>query len=406
MTLRILIECGAAETRAALAEDGLFTQFHFGPARGDENLAAEPSSGDIVAGRVQSVSKSLNAAFVDIGAKRAAFLALKKDEKRPIEGARAVFIVRRPAIGEKGAVISAGWRSEVAPEAIAAFEKEAAAGRVGPLGPAADALVAGFVAIATGKSLGDIAVIANDPEARRLLSGYGARSIEICDQPFGVRKVDALIEESLATDVELPGGARMRFHETDAGVMIDIDASSSADGAGARLNDKTNAAAAARLMTELTRRGLGGRIVVDFLPPSDAAAQAALAGVIKAGLSRISGARFGALRKDGLADFTLPRRRLSLLEFASEPARDSLLRDGRRFTLDWAAKAAIRRLERTLIRAPSSSPRLIVGAEIAAYLERERPQWRERLTQRFGARFDIAAGGVGRGFDLVEETRL
>ncbi|MEZ5922647.1 MAG: hypothetical protein R3C60_15040 [Parvularculaceae bacterium] len=60
MTRRLLIESGAAETRAAFLAGDEPTHFWFGPARGDESLPHPPASGDLFAGRIRSVTKSLN----------------------------------------------------------------------------------------------------------------------------------------------------------------------------------------------------------------------------------------------------------------------------------------------------------------------------------------------------------
>ncbi|MEZ5922648.1 MAG: ribonuclease E/G [Parvularculaceae bacterium] len=172
----------------------------------------------------------------------------------------------------------------------------------------------------------------------------------------------------------------------------------------ASVNDQTNEAAARRILLEIGRRQLGGRVIIDFLPASNAAARAKLADTLKAGLKSIPKSRFGRLNADGLCDLTLPRTSLSLLEQATEPAGAGWPAKGRRFTRDWSAKAAIRTLEGALGARPSSRPRLIVGPEIADYLEGERPQWAERLKQKFGARFSIerSASMEPRDHDLAE----
>lgn len=401
VTRMILIDCGAAETRAAFVENGVATHFWFGPARGDESLPAAPAAGDIYAGRVASLAKSLNAAFVDIGAGRAAFLPLGKQEKSPVEGARAVFIVRRPPIGDKGAVISADWRDGLSPAAVANIENRARDGFIGALGESADAAIAALNLRGPDFRSDDVAVIVNDPYAKRLIEDYGVPSVALSERPFAEFEVEAIIEESLAPEISLTGGARLIIQETAAGAMIDVDTATASG--GARLNDNTNIAGLDHLLVELSRRRLGGRIIVDFLPPSGAPARGALAKRLEAGLKSFSKARVGDLRKDGLADFTLPRRQRSLLDEASEPAGEGMLRRGRRLTLDWSAKAAIRSLEDALRAGASLKPRLLAGNEIAAYLRDERAQWPARLAAKFGARFEIAEGeGMGaRAYEIA-----
>ena len=125
------------------------------------------------------------------------------------------------------------------------------------------------------------------------------------------------------------------------------------------------------------------------MPPTGATARNALVDSLKAGLDEIAGARFGRIAPDGLCDFTLPRTRLSLLEQATAPAGDGWPVSGRCFTIDWSAKSAVRTLERALRRRPSLRPRLFAPAGVLRYLERDRPQWRARLAEKYGARFDI-----------------
>ena len=400
MTARVLIECGAAETRAAYVEGDEIRTLWFGPAMGDENLPQPPAAGDIFAGRVKSVSKPLNAAFVDIGPATDGFLPLRKNEKPPVEGAQIIVIVRRPPIGEKGAVLSLDWRRNGADAGL--IEAHARKISVGALGNSAPSPVAAFNFCRP--DAGDaVAAIVNDASAKRSLEDYQESPVEFSQNVFDEYSVDEVIEEALSGRVLLPGGARLNFHEAAAGVMIDVDTFSAGEGASSRLNDKTNAAAATRVLSELHRRAIGGRVIIDFLPPSTATARAALAESLRAGLRVFKGARFGKIAPDGLADFTLPKRAMSLLERATQEAGAGWPVTGRRFTLDWSAKAAIRMLERDLRSHPSARPTLLVGAEIAAYLDKDRPQWISRLQEKFGARFEIRedAARNSRSHDLV-----
>ncbi len=113
MTAEILIEAGAAEIRIATLVDGKLQALSF-----ERNFGASPI-GDIVLGRVQHVSASTQAAFVDIGAARAGFLALcearylsKKDDPQITdcvrEGDAVLVQVTKDAIGEKGPRLTAG----------------------------------------------------------------------------------------------------------------------------------------------------------------------------------------------------------------------------------------------------------------------------------------------------------
>src|SRR3954463_14604120 len=77
---QIVINVDVGETRVALIENGIVTELHI-ERRGEKNVV-----GDVYLGKVTRVLPGMNAAFVDIGLERAAFLhvddALSNDEFR------------------------------------------------------------------------------------------------------------------------------------------------------------------------------------------------------------------------------------------------------------------------------------------------------------------------------------
>src|SRR6218665_1600239 len=108
MASEILINAGAGETRVALVEDGVLQGLVIAPV-----AAQGPRVGDIILGRVTRVMAALHAAFVDIGAARDGFLALR-DAPVLQEGLALPVQVTRLAIGEKGAKLTA--RCKLPPE--------------------------------------------------------------------------------------------------------------------------------------------------------------------------------------------------------------------------------------------------------------------------------------------------
>lgn len=396
MTRRLIIQCGGADTRAALVLGEEIVGFWFGPARGDEDLPRPPQAGEVYSGRVRTVSKPLNAAFVDIGAAREALLPLKPGAAAPQEGASVVALVRRPPTAGKGAVLSVDL-DDAASEALA----RVAGDRAPPfrVGATADpATEAWRWASAQGAALDSVLV--NEPSAASALAQNGAAAV-IDPSAFESAGADEALDGAFERDVALAGGARMIVDETEALVAVDIDAAHATSGAEAgKLNNRVNHAAAGRLFRELARRGAGGRIVVDFLPPSDGAARRRLSDALKAAASGVFPGRFGRLSEDGLFDLTAPRRRLSLLEEATEPCAAGAVRQGRRFTLDWRAKAAVRALEARLEKARSQRLTLYLSMDLHHYLLSVRPQWFERVRARYGARFEA------RRDDTFEERRF
>ena len=65
---QIIINVDVGETRVALIEDGIVTELHI------ERKGERSNVGDVYLGRVTRVLPGMNAAFVDIGLERAAFL--------------------------------------------------------------------------------------------------------------------------------------------------------------------------------------------------------------------------------------------------------------------------------------------------------------------------------------------
>jgi Ribonuclease G/E len=393
MIRRVVLDCGVAETRAVRLEGDDIVEFWFGPAPGDESLKRAPEAGDIFCGRVARTSTGLHGAFIDIGADRDAFLALAEGAAAPVEGERLLVAVRRPPLGRKGALVSRAWGEGLSPEQRAAIEARAAHAR-GLMNPTSAAMLA----------LRALHVCELDRVEAASLEAAAALPPDatLRDDPDFAETINDARDRALERTVALPGGARLTVDETEGGAVVDVDAGAAAEGHPSA-GDLVNAAAANVVFLELSRRAIGGRILVDFIAPKGKQARLTL-------LRRLAEAprggyeyRLGVLSADGLLDLTAPRRRRSLLEQASEPdgARP---RPGRRFTLDWQAKAAIRALESKLRRLPKARPTLLAGRELADYLAVERPQWRDRLLQRHGGRFAIEARDhLGRrDFDLVE----
>ncbi len=403
---RVLIECGVAETRSAFLLGDETIRFWFNPARGDEALPRPPQTGDIYLGRVRSVSKSLGGAFVDLGGDRDGFLPVGGSGQLPAEGAALIVRVRRPVSGAKGAVLSVDWKAGLKKEGVAFHEAQAAqASAPAPLGDWVDPAIHAFVFAAPDAAVEAAEeIVVNDVAAAKLVQDYAVNQVSIEDNPFETYGATEALERSLERVIRLSGGARLAFDEAEAMTVVDIDSGGAADGASGRLNDKVNIAAAKALPAEFSRRGVGGRIVVDFLPPSGAEARKKLTEILIQASRGVFEMRLGKLSADGVYDMTAPRTQLSLLERATEQAGDGWPVPGRRFTLDWAAKSAIGALEGALATRPSARPRLIVGASIEAYLRTKRPQWAGRLAARYGARFTIAPDDKleERSFDLAE----
>jgi Ribonuclease G/E len=393
MTRALLIACGAAETTGAVVDGGEIVHFVFAPARGDESLPRAAEAGDIVLGRIKTVAPALGGAFVDIGAGADAFLPAARGSAPPIEGELEIFGVRRPALAGKGAVLDRDWRRDFSSLRAAVLKAE---GAPRLLSPSFDAAV---LVARRAKDWVSAAVVIDRPEGLRALAAGGVDAR--CDErAVHEKEFDEALSAALEPIVPLGGGARLTIEETAGGAVVDVDSGGAANAARAP-NDAVNERAARVLFRELSRRRIGGRAIVDFLPPSSPAARRRLLDLLETLDAGTYERRPGKLAPDGLFDMTVPRRDLSLMERASEPAGGDFLRPGRRMTLDWAAKRAIAALEARLRRNPRARLSLDAGSELVGYLE-ERPQWFARLADRYGARMTMAAAGASRSFDVRE----
>lgn len=393
MTRVLLISCGAAETMGAIVDGDEILRFFFAPARGDELLPRRLEAGDLVLGRIKTMAPALSGAFIDIGAGVDAFISLPATAKAPPEGALDLFRVRRPELGGKGAVLDPDWRRGLSTRRLAQMN---AVGAPRLLSQDFDPV---FQIALRATAFAPAEIVVDQAEAVRALAPEGIAAT--CDPSrIDVGGLEEAIAAALEPVVALAGGARMMIEETAGGCVVDVDSGAAADDAR-KPNNKVNDVAARRLFLELLRRSIGGRIIVDFLPPSGPPARARLSKAVAEGGS-IFECRVGKLAPDGLLDLTAPRRDFSLLERASEPAGDNFIRRGRRLTLDWAARRAIASLEMRLQRHSRLRLRLEAGAELFRFLN-ARPQWMARLAERHGARVTLAmTERPERSFDVVE----
>ncbi len=387
----LIIECGVAETRAALIEDDRVRRFWFGPARGDEADDGSARAGRRFAGRITAIDKSLDAAFVDIGDPLNAYLPIKKAYRQNIaQGALVAVSIKSPPRQDKGAVV----------KFIAASVDATKPGRLAPID---DAAVEAARAIGAGAG----SMIVDDGRACAALNAAGFDAdIRYEEHPvclFETFGADAALDAAFDRVAAIPGGGRLVIDEAQALTAIDVDTGGLAASSPTRLREKIAIAAAFEAARQVCLRNIGGHVVIDFPSLTTKASRDRFRDKLRMAIGAIAGAGAASFSKSGLFSFTAPHHAQSLLERFTEPAPADPA-PGRRFTLDWQARSALRRLEKRLRAAPRAKMRLVVGASLGAYLNR-RPVWRDRLQDRYGARFEIAtdADMEERGFDLSEQ---
>jgi len=99
MVRDLLINAIPGETRAALIEDGKLSEFRV------LRRGMGPHQGDVLLGRIEKIMPNLSAAFVDIGAPRSGFLALRAGAKYS-EGEAVLVQVTKEEVADKGPVVS------------------------------------------------------------------------------------------------------------------------------------------------------------------------------------------------------------------------------------------------------------------------------------------------------------
>ena len=388
----VIIECGVAATRAALIENGAVARFWFGPARGDERRDQAPMAGRRFAGRVRTVDRALNAAFIDIGDGLDAYLSVNgKNEAHLVDGALVNVTVKASPRQDKGALLK--WSGAPLPPDCDA---------PGRLPPFDDAALEAARAIGEGADH----VIIDDGAARAALAAalperevrHESHSVAL----FEAHGAEAALEEAFSRAVLLRGGGRIIIDEAEALTAIDVDTGALKAASPVRLREKVAFAAAGEIMRQLRLRDIGGHVAADFPAIGAPGPRARFADHLKAALASLPGAGASGFSKSGLFSFTLPHRAQSLMERFTEPAPADPIA-GRRFTLDWRTKSALRALEHRLRAAPSAQCRLEVSVDLGDYLD-QNPVWTARLAERYGARFEVTpdAGLEERSYDLSE----
>ncbi|MEO1014290.1 MAG: hypothetical protein AAFX08_03795 [Pseudomonadota bacterium] len=395
----MLIDEGAAETRAVRVVDGVVRGFWFGPTPDDPFGEAPLDVGDILKGRVADIAPALGGAFIDLGADGRGFLAAKRALGKLIEGAVIVVRVRRAADGRKGAELDGDWKAGLS-SAVRSQIEGAVEGAIGPgrLGPFVSPAARVF-GVWPAADL-DFVTCSDPDTGREIQAALGGSSLEVetNSDAAWTDETESLLETSLRRSLRA-GEAVFTFDEGEAGTLVDIDRAADAKTARGRGEGAFLNAAAAFLSAELDRRAIGGVVGVDFPAPTNAGARQELARAVRR-LGRVE-----EVGRDGFVRLTRPRRMRSLLERATElsPTAPDEARAARRFTLDWRAKAAMRALETRARARASARFALRAPAQILSYIA-ERPHWMTRLTARHGARFELGEPREqgGAGHDVVE----
>jgi Ribonuclease G/E len=338
---RAYLDIGVGETRGLVTLDGRPERLLV--AR-DGDLAVQALGAEVV-GRVRKLERQLALAFVDLGAGPEGVLNLRPDMARLTEGQAVAVEIRAEARGDKGAQLRLIGEAEGAPR----------------LRAPAPAIEAELTEIAPRHPL-----------------KTGAEACAACD---------AAEAEALETVFPLPGGGTIAIERTRALTAVDVDLGDRPGGEAKRAARAANLAALAAAARVLRLKGEGGLVVFDLAgrghdgPAMLTAARAAFAAD--------GGVAFGPISRFGTLELTIPRRRRSLAERLADAAGAL------------TAETLALRLIRALGHAAEIDPGARLAARAAPDVAAAAAPYLKRLTDRFGARLDLAAD-AGRARDAFE----
>lgn len=430
----ILYSRSPGESRFALMTGGVPVEFVID--RGGARV------GDCVLGRVLSVNRGLDAAFVDIGDPVPGFLPSPGPAHG--EGAAVLLQVTAAARGAKGAVLSAqpslqGSLLAYTPARAGLnlsrrigdeTRRETLRGLLRPLLEPGEGLV-----VRTGAAEADAASLSAEltilRQRWRALEAWAAKALPPSRLPglsplaellvrhpaVACLRVDdraalaeakalfpgAVHEEGvfdreagealdLALDprVALPGGGALTIEVTAAFVVIDIDS-----GGGAPL--AANLAAIPEIARQLRLRALAGHILIDVIPLKDRQAQSRLVAALrKAVESDPTPTHVVGVTPLGAIELTREHRRPSLAELmleakAPERSAETLGLEGLRVAL----RAAFDR--------PQAKVALAASPAVAAVLSRNRDALDE-VARRLGRPLPVRSRPDIDSFQIIEET--
>ena len=360
----LVIDSAPGETRAALLDDGVLTEFLV------LRRTDGPRPGEIYLGRVQRVERGLNAAFVEIGAGPPGFLPLSGLARRIGEGKSVLVKVAAEAVRGKGPRLTA----DIAPSDSRALNVAAGSAAA----PACQwretdlvsAALRAFSQCNLGRILADGAACFARLRAfvRAELPEYEDR-LELhsgAEPAFEALGIEEQIDRALEPEIVLDSGIRLHVGETAALVAVDVDAAAFAPRRGARATAlAANLAAVNAIAREIRLRNLSGLVLVDFLRMKDAAERKRLMDAFsQAATADPVPLHVHGFTRTGLLELTRERRRRPLSQVLLE------VESPRRKSVETVGREALR-AARHLAPRGGSAPTLVAASEVIAWLEGE-----------------------------------
>lgn len=205
--------------------------------------------------------------------------------------------------------------------------------------------------------------------------------------PDARRAVDASVELALALQVAIAGGGSIAIEQTRALVAIDVDSGARAAPTPDLLSRATNEAAIDAAARHIGLRSLSGIVVIDLMTIHQRTDRDVLRARMVAQLKRVGvKAEVGLISRLGLLEVAVARRRQSINELMLDPLSGEP-------TTETTALDALRRLEDEAIADRGARLKLMAPPDAVAWLEGDEGRaidWRRALSDRIGARFELA----------------
>lgn len=209
------------------------------------------------------------------------------------------------------------------------------------------------------------------------------RGVEIVETRTGLetrQEIDAAIEESVARVVTLSGGGDISVETTRGLTAIDVDSGTriaEQDGATFALN--LNLAAAEEAARQISLRGIGGLLAVDFVRMDNKGHQRAVVEAFRQALASRLGRASEVLDLSplGVCEAAIARRTRPLIDALAAPAAER------------EALQALREIESAGASDRAGRIRARVSAAAAAWLDADEIGWQTALADRIGQRWTI-----------------
>lgn len=327
--MRIVTERGIGETRAAVYEAKTLKELHV---RRDSQ-ASHPFAGDVFDGRVVTIDKNLDAAFVDIGHGPQGFFrfAISPGAPRVKEGDMMRFEIVRQSEDSKGPILKYSGHTDASKPAKV-----------------------------SGQSL-----------MERLQSRYPGAKTETGQVPDILHAVEP--------SVALQGGGEITLEQTRALVAIDVDTGIAVSKA------KVAIAAAKASARELRLRGMGGLVVIDFPNLRKKRDQEQVHSTLVSAFKHDpDNVKIGPFTMFGTIELVRQKFGPSLM--------DTLCTKSGELTDETLALDGLRRLAAEGQARPGARLVLTVPSRAYDWLQKTDVDWKAQAEHKLGARFDIVSG--------------